>query len=534
LKKISLYFHTLKYLKLKQFLWRIKHVFFHRQPLQILPEVKTNKDKFSHWHSAYWRTSDCWNGENDFSFLNETRTINTTSQWQGMDRSIPLLWLYNLHYLDCLQTNIPTHKKLEMIARWIENNPPGVGPGWAPYPLSLRIVNWIKFYLDGGEEHKLHLESLYLQARWLRSRLEYHLLGNHLFANLKALLFAGFYFSGPEALEWRKKGLELLNEQVREQILPDGAHFELSPMYHCIILEDLLDLVRLEPSLSHLKKQISSMLNWLKSMTHPDGEISFFNDATMGIAASPLYLMQEAAKLGCIPKNSENDISILSDSGFVCINGFNTKLIFDTGKIGPDYIPGHAHADCLSFEFSLGQERVFVNQGTSVYGNSSIRLLERKTKAHNTVEVNQLDSSEVWHGFRVARRARPVHFQFGRQNGGYFMEASHDGYTRVIPNLLLTRKLELLPKRLKILDSLSTQASQALIYWHLHPEIKVEQVSDREFNLSTAKGFKLMFHSEGSCSLTESWYSSGFGVRRETLVIVTSMDGLNNNVSISW
>jgi hypothetical protein len=40
-----------------------------------------------------------------------------------------------------------------------------------------------------------------MQVRFLRKRLEVHLLGNHLFANAKALVFAGLYFSGDEAEE---------------------------------------------------------------------------------------------------------------------------------------------------------------------------------------------------------------------------------------------------------------------------------------------------------------------------------------------
>ena len=63
------------------------------------------------------------------------------------------------------------------------------------------------------------------------------------------------------------------------------------------------------------------------------------------------------------------------------------------------------HADNLSFEWSLGEQRVLVNSGTSLYGVSSERHRQRKTKSHNTVEIDGFDSSEIWSGFRVARRA---------------------------------------------------------------------------------------------------------------------------------
>jgi uncharacterized heparinase superfamily protein len=40
----------------------------------------------------------------------------------------------------------------------------------------------------------------------------------------------------------------------------------------------------------------------------------------------------------------------------------------DVAEVGPDYLPGHAHADSLSFELSLFGQRVVVNSGTSQYG----------------------------------------------------------------------------------------------------------------------------------------------------------------------
>ena len=79
----------------------------------------------------------------------------------------------------------------------------------------------------------------------LEKRIESHLLGNHLFANAKALVFAGTYFSGAEADRWLNRGISILEREIPEQILLDGGHFELSTMYHALIFEDLLDLCNL-------------------------------------------------------------------------------------------------------------------------------------------------------------------------------------------------------------------------------------------------------------------------------------------------
>ena len=120
----------------------------------------------------------------------------------GWSRRKSKLWRYNQHYFDDLNAEqavdrVEWHR--ELLNDWISNNPPFKGNGWEPYPTSLRLVNWIKWALSGVELPAYYLESMVLQARWLERRIEWHLLGNHLFANAKALVFVGTYFSGPEA-----------------------------------------------------------------------------------------------------------------------------------------------------------------------------------------------------------------------------------------------------------------------------------------------------------------------------------------------
>ncbi len=107
------------------------------------------------------------------------------------------------------------------------------------------MVNWIKWFLAGASPEPEWLDSLADQVRVLERRLEFHLLGNHLLANAKALVFAGFFFEGPDAQRWLYRGRTILDSELPEQVLPDGGHFERSPMYHAIILEDLLDLENL-------------------------------------------------------------------------------------------------------------------------------------------------------------------------------------------------------------------------------------------------------------------------------------------------
>ena len=177
------------------------------------------------------------------------------ADWQRAD--LEKLWLYNLHYFDDLRARDAAGRRAEqraLLERWVRENPPGMGVGWEPYPCSLRIVNWIKWALAGGELGPALEQSLALQAEHLSRHVEHHLQGNHLLANAKGLAFAGLFFSGAAAQRWLAAAVALLERQLPEQILADGGHCERSPMYHALVLEDLLDLI----NLSHLTRGSSS------------------------------------------------------------------------------------------------------------------------------------------------------------------------------------------------------------------------------------------------------------------------------------
>src|SRR5579872_3327434 len=183
-------------------------------------------------------------GPQAFRFLNHDGSVQSAADWNSPVQQ--KLWLYNLHYFDDLTAGNSSNRTIwhcDLIDRWIAENPVMHGNGWEPYPVSLRIVNWIKWALGGADLKEAWLTSLATQTRGLEKRLEWHLLGNHLFANAKALIFAGLFFDGPEARRWLDKGLSILTTELGEQVLADGGHFELSPMYHSIILEDVLDLI---------------------------------------------------------------------------------------------------------------------------------------------------------------------------------------------------------------------------------------------------------------------------------------------------
>jgi uncharacterized heparinase superfamily protein len=402
------------------------------------------------------------------------------------------LWAYNLHYFDDLNARGASDRRawhVEAIRSWIEGNPPLAAPAWEPYPTSLRIPNWIKWALGGGPLERSMIESLALQARALDARLEYHLLGNHLLANAKALVFAGVFFEGGEAEGWLAKGVRLLERELDEQVLADGGHFERSPMYHALVLEDMADLVNLasafpeaspatvKPAARHWAKVLHRMRPWLLAMTHPDGEISFFNDSAIGIAPSPADIERYAAALtesSPAPRAMGGAVRMLQlpQSGYIRAETSDAVMLLDVAPIGPDYLPGHAHADTLSFELSLGGERAIVNGGTSVYEPGTVRLAERGTAAHSTVVIDGEDSSEVWASFRVARRAHPIDLSIEHGEERLQVACSHDGYRRLRGRPIHRRTWTLASGTLRIEDRIVGRCRSAVAYYHLHPEVQ--------------------------------------------------------------
>ena len=487
--RFALYFHTLRYLKPVQVWGRV--AFRLRSPHPDLRPAPSQRGLVAGWCAPVPRVQS-QKAEGLFRFLNVEHEFASSEDWNSP--AFEKLWLYNLHYFDdlnarCARTRRSWHLKL--MNRWIKENPPGVGVGWEPYPISMRVVNWIKWCLAGNEPSEALIHSLAVQLRFLSRRLEVHLLGNHLLTNAKALLFGGLFFEGSEAEHWYALGKRVMGNQLGEQILADGGHFERSPMYHSLLMEDLLDLFNLhcaygKPMDASWRETIAKMYTWLSAMTHPDGEIAFFNDAASGIAPKALELGDYARRLGMRSSWSLSvQLGLLGDSGYARIENGDAVILADVGSVGPDYLPGHAHAGTLSFELSLAGRRVLVNSGTSVYGNGAERQRQRGTAAHNTVRVDECDSSEVWSGFRVARRARTFDVLYDDVT----LAGRHDGYRRLPGKPIHSRQWTTVRNGVDIVDELSGSGSHlAEVFFHIHPNWRPHLKGDAGCELVSTDG----------------------------------------------
>lgn len=539
--KIILVINTVKYLKWQQIYYRFVRKF-------TKPKVT---DKFGgsiQKAPGLWKDVVLYEEKIDSHlkacFLNQSKVLDLPRDWNN--ERFDKLWLYNLHYFEDLLANNANAKydfHLRLLNSWVEQNPIGYGHGWDPYPTSLRIVNILKAWLGGLALNDALFKSVHSQASYLSNDLEKHLLGNHYFVNLKALLFAGVIFENFRWINIAEKGLI---SEIPEQILNDGANFELSPMYHSLMLIDMLDMLNLSRAyptqisrrlVSLLDIYIPKMLGFMQAMAHPDGGVSFFNDSADGIAPSKKNIENYAETLGFKISDidyGKHQIIDNAPSGYFCAIAAGNKLLFDTAPVGPDYIPAHGHADTLSFELSIGAERVFVNSGTSQYGVSSKRLNQRKTRSHNTVEIDGKDSSQVWNGFRVANRAR-ILSRSARQysENSITLRAAHNGYKSTFGGSIHHRSLTLTSNTLCVVDEIKGDFKQAISRFFVHPSLFVDL--DNNILKIEGSGFSLIANTENfQLTVKNSVWCPQFGLCIPNKVIEIQQKCAKSKILFTW
>ena len=356
-----------------------------------------------------------------FTFLNLAHVF---AGWSFTENG--MLWAYNQNYFDWInQEGFSEEEGCRWIDKFIEELPEN-RIGLDPYPIALRSINWVKFFCRYSESAtKARLDSLYSQIKLLEKKLEYHLLGNHLLEDAYALYIGASYFKDEKLL---KKAKKLLTSQLKEQILPDGAHYEQSPMYHCILLDRLLDCININTSLE-LEQYAIKMLGHLESVKWSMGDIPLLNDSANGIAPTASQLFIYAKRMGL-----KWDIIPMKECGYRRMMAGGIEAIVDVGNIAATYQPGHSHADSLNYELRIDGKPYVVDCGISTYNKTERRQLERSTVGHNCVSVDGKNSTEVWGGFRVGKRCyvkvESVEFSDECQFIVKSITATHNGFEK--------------------------------------------------------------------------------------------------------
>lgn len=451
-------YRTIKHLTLTQIVYQIIFRIYSKKTLtdyhlRTIPNNKLSVDAIAKY--------DCLsNGK--FNFLNIT---NNFSDWNNTQHG--MLWAYNLNYMDWLnQKEISENDGIKWIDEFIAHLDKNT-VGLDPYPTALRCINWIKFFSKYPDSISLkRVNSLYSQCKLLARNLEYHLLGNHVLEDAYSLYICSIFFNDTKLYE---KSYKILQEQLSEQILDDGAHFEQSVMYHCILLDRLLDCINISTSNIFINRQNQDnlflkdmgikMLGHLDEIIFDDGNIPLLNDSAYNIAPTAQQLFEYAKKL----KINWQPLK-LSESGYRKLRNSKFEVIVDLGKITATYQPGHSHADGLSYILKIAGKLFIVDTGTSTYNKTDRRQYERSTAAHNTVMIDNKDSDEVWGGFRVGYRSNTKISSITPN----YISATLTGFGS---NLKHNRVFKITADSFTVEDTISSQHT-GVSFIHLAPEIK--------------------------------------------------------------
>ena len=278
---------------------------------------------------------------------------------------------------------------------------------WHPYAASQRLVSLVCLSalhadeLDAEARGRIDAAILF-HTRYVSDHREYDLHYNHLLKNLFALIVSATYREGAPEASAVSEFFDVLDYQLHD----DGGHAELCPMYHLLVLADLIQLQRLPEGVlsrthrSTLDERVERMRSAARAMSFAHGEIALFADSWYGEAPPPDTLGVRSAPV------APGTVSIerLARSGYVKLATSETETIVDVGPAGPADNPGHSHDDYLALELSIGGERVVSDYGVEAYAAGAARTRTRAAASHNGPTFDGARGLEAWGAFRTGRR----------------------------------------------------------------------------------------------------------------------------------
>jgi uncharacterized heparinase superfamily protein len=426
--------------------------------------------------------------EGRFRFLGEARDMGVDVDWNRKDLDQGTrLWKTHLHEFDYAidlaraardSGDAAYRDRLaSLITSWSAVSPIGqpdyARDVWNARAVANRIVNWaiagsILQLQTSDPLHTQLQEQVAVHTLFLRDNLEFDLRCNHLLRDYVGLLFANALMGGaPEALEG-------LRAEVDEQVLADGCHIERSPLYHAVVLQDLIESRELlaAQAPSWLREAIARMAEFLRNLLPPSGDLPLFGDSWRG-DIDPSRILEEAGESGAVSSAVDPD----RGGGLIALGRGANHAVFRAGPHGPDYQLGHAHADGLSFELYRGPIAIICDTGTQTYDAGPIRQRLRSTAAHNTVQLDGEEQLEAWGSFRVGRRGSGRVIAWGSDNTWDWTWATHNGY-QWLPGRPLHQRLFAVSRQAVIALDAVTGAGHHRIRsaLHPHPDLDAESV----------------------------------------------------------
>jgi uncharacterized heparinase superfamily protein len=446
-------------------------------------------------------------GNNTFLFLHCPHTFTDRVDWGFTSQG--KLWNYNLQYFDYLHDDTINDEEKQ---RWLQDFSKGIlnrKITVEPYPVSLRLINWILYYTRTGY-HSIEFEkAIKFQVDFLERNLEHHIQANHLLENYFALTIAGLAFRDEHLVN---DYLAAIEGQLQEQVFADGGHYERSWMYHSIILGKVLLLIDTISQSTWarinegpLREVAARMLGWLRAFQLDNNSLACINDSTEGITPGPQVYFKVGGQL-----NIKCPEAKLQESGFRKMRIPDMEIVADVGNISPSYQPGHYHSGMLGFCLNYKNDKIIVDTGTSTYQVSERRMLERMTISHNTVTLNQEDQSEIWSAFRVGRRAKLIILNDRFDE----VVAKHDGYEKsygVIHQRGFTSKKQTLLITDEMQQTGHVRKNHEIIaHFHFNHSVALTQSGD--FAIHAAGSLQIIF--EGADRVVIDEYKQAVGFNR--------------------
>ena len=445
-------------------------------------------------------------------------------------------------------------KGYELIQDWHEKMGGKIhGDAWNPYVIAERITNWIGFASKYFRDEYMQEVAciVYPQAMELKESIEYQLGANHLLSEAKALVLAGMFLQNTDLY---KTGKYLLLDEAREQFLPDGGHYERSVSYHVEALQQYFEAFvamrsRNDSDASRIHYFMYEPYRFLNSMIRVNSTIPLFNDAAydypfynaVDFLATANYLFADPApngKAGNYAKRwawiGHEYIEMLwydtPSSYYTGIlhhkfeaGGEEYSFNMDCGDNGPEYNQGHAHADALSILLCSKYKDIIVDTGVFTYQPGEDRDYCRSTSAHNTVEINDKNSAEVWGAFRTARRGH-TKFENKSNKHCYHIRAWHDGYVKCLKSPVMhTRDVNIRDGRIVIKDTVDAVVpAKAISRFHLSPNCSVEMESPHELLIDG----HIRLKTDGYANLADCMVAAWFGEAKSTKCIEIDFCGM--------
>lgn len=304
-------------------------------------------------------------------------------------------WLRHLAVADntLAVSNAQTH-----ISDWITTHgKPKKQINWKLEIASRRLISWLYHSIPIVENsdpafYRLWMRSIGIHIKFLKYSSARNPIGLPRLLGRIALAYSAICVSDQSA--YLRNAGDLLDEELKLQILPDGGHISRNPGVIPEILSFLLPLREAYAQLGKAPSQelvstIDRLMVALKFYRLGDGDISHFNGSSATIVDLVSAILRYDDAKGTAPDHA-------TSSNFQRIEKEDLILIADTGANRSGQISKSAHAGTLSFEFSANYTPILLNCGAINSSNSALNLAARHTAAHNTLILNDTSSSKIY------------------------------------------------------------------------------------------------------------------------------------------